>query len=173
MSKIEWEIGAKYLTRDGTVVVLQKICEGDNYPYYFDVNDEWGFSTVKSGAVYGTSTGSDKDIIKKLEEKSMKPHKWAKEIHAWADGSVIQCRENNKNTWADIEGVPCWSLIDGVEYRIKPDPIKVKYRVGLFGGGHDYWTVCSNDNHGSLEVSGTFIRWIPDANGNIDYEVEV
>jgi len=60
----------------------------------------------------------------------MKPHKWAKEIKAWADGAEIQCRAV-KNTlgittdWFDAE-TPQWHDND-TEYRIKPQPKEPQY----------------------------------------------
>ncbi len=45
----------------------------------------------------------------------MKPHKWAKEIKAWADGAEIQHRLGD--CWRDCEK-PVWG--EQTEYRIKP-----------------------------------------------------
>ena len=50
----------------------------------------------------------------------MKPHKWAKEIKAWADGAEIECKyigEVQWKTWA----TPSWDS-NLYEYRIKPQP---------------------------------------------------
>ena len=55
-----------------------------------------------------------------------KPHKWAKEIHAWADGAKIQARNTIKDPihWMDISKLhqPTWSTEDHIEFRIKPEP---------------------------------------------------
>lgn len=50
----------------------------------------------------------------------MKPHKWAKEIKAWADGAEIEMLETDvKNPeWIPFEGI--WYDSIHVEYRIKP-----------------------------------------------------
>jgi len=49
----------------------------------------------------------------------MKPHKWSREIKAWADGAQIQFRY--KDDWCDLEGdAPMWYV--EYEYRIKPEP---------------------------------------------------
>ena len=51
-----------------------------------------------------------------------KPHKWAKEIHAWADGAEIQARfdgPGGRIDWEPFTGV--W--LPGWEYRIKPEPV--------------------------------------------------
>lgn len=48
-----------------------------------------------------------------------KPHKHAKEIHAWADGAEIQrfCGDG----WYDDSDTPEW--YEDAEYRIKPRPV--------------------------------------------------
>lgn len=48
----------------------------------------------------------------------MKPHKWAKEIKAWADGAEIEyCVLKGK--WR-TDYSPTWIIDDEIEYRIKP-----------------------------------------------------
>lgn len=52
----------------------------------------------------------------------MTPHKWAKEIHAFAEGYTIQklarlCCDKSHRHWEDIE-MPMF--LDGEQYRIKP-----------------------------------------------------
>ena len=52
----------------------------------------------------------------------MKPHKWAKEIKAWADGAEIEYRNNDrKMCWTDCKALG-WDCASGYEYRIKPQP---------------------------------------------------
>lgn len=46
----------------------------------------------------------------------MKPHKWAKEIKAWADGAEIEYKDGR--SWWDVNE-PVWNA-EGAEYRIKP-----------------------------------------------------
>jgi len=53
----------------------------------------------------------------------MKPHKWAKEIKAWADGAEIECRQFGKDEWHKTN--PQWN--DFYEYRIKPQPKEPQY----------------------------------------------
>ena len=57
----------------------------------------------------------------------MKPHKWAKEIKAWADGAVIQFNSKEFGGWTDIENdvQPEWN--EHTEYRIKPQPKDPQY----------------------------------------------
>jgi hypothetical protein len=58
----------------------------------------------------------------------MKPHKWAKEIKAWADGSEIEGRNVYEHGYGDwhILHDPTFSS-NGVEYRIKPQPKEPQY----------------------------------------------
>jgi len=56
----------------------------------------------------------------------MKPHKWAKEIKAWADGEIIEA----KNIFAmdnwDADPNPYWDCND-FKFRIKPQHEEPKY----------------------------------------------
>ena len=58
----------------------------------------------------------------------MKPHKWAKEIKAWADGAEIEGRNDYGNTKGDWHTLhdPTF-LSNTVEYRIKPQPKEPQY----------------------------------------------
>ena len=64
----------------------------------------------------------------------MKPHKWAKEIKAWADGAEIEMLETDvKNPeWIPFEGI--WYDSIHVEYRIKPQPKEPQYLYVYEGG---------------------------------------
>ena len=54
----------------------------------------------------------------------MKPHKWTKEIKAWADGAEIEYREYEFESWK-TNSSPNW---DGhEEFRIKPQPKEPQY----------------------------------------------
>lgn len=69
-----------------------------------------------------------------------KPHKWAKEIHAFADGATIQRRRpagsNPITVWQDTN-TPSFS--SGFEFRIKPVELVLFYGVlngrGVVVGG--------------------------------------
>ena len=177
MSKIEWVVGDKYLTRDGREVYLHEIFSDHTYPYNFvdTINHIFIVSTLETGRALRAGESGD-DIIKKIEEPKMKPHKWSKEIHAWADGANIQFREFPEHPWSDVSTPsPSWDLSEGYEYRIKPDPVKVKYRVALVGSILENIEPMITYPHvyEMTELCFSFIRWIPDANGNIDYEVDV
>ena len=53
----------------------------------------------------------------------MKPHKWHKEIKAWADGAEIEYL-TLEGKWADVDK-PHWH--DACEYRIKPKQKEPQY----------------------------------------------
>lgn len=58
----------------------------------------------------------------------MKPHKWAKEIKAWADGADIEFLDSDTGRWIT-------KMYDGwdieAEYRIKPQPNLNKEFISL------------------------------------------
>ncbi len=61
-----------------------------------------------------------------------KPHKWAKEIKAWADGAEIQVRYlTNSGEWSDWHASgqdnATWYNLTTYEYRVKPKPDVVGY----------------------------------------------
>jgi len=56
----------------------------------------------------------------------MKPHKWAKEIKAWADGAEIEMYKGlNDDIWDDAPN-PNWNN-SSLKYRIKPQPKEPQY----------------------------------------------
>jgi hypothetical protein len=55
----------------------------------------------------------------------MKPHKWHKEIKAWADGAEIESKSNHKDGEWFFDRHPSW--IDEINYRIKPQPKEPQY----------------------------------------------
>ena len=65
-----------------------------------------------------------------LWREVMKPHKWAKEIKAWADGAEIEVRVSDSNhayIWVkSTEMYPRWDASD-TEFRIKPQPKEPQY----------------------------------------------
>jgi hypothetical protein len=91
----------------------------------------------------------------------MKPHKWAKEIKAWADGAEIEYRRKNgygslASEWVTItqeesDGIN-WG-IDDWEFRIKPQPKEPKYLyVYHTSKGYQFVT----DENTPIEVSSSF-----------------
>ena len=62
----------------------------------------------------------------------MQPHKWAKEIKAWADGAEIECKQFPSGNWFIIEN-PNWN--SDTEYRIKPQPKEPQYLYVYQMGG--------------------------------------
>lgn len=70
----------------------------------------------------------------------MKPHKWAKEIKAWADGAEIEFRDVSGygyiSNW-ELVSDPNW-LDEFTEFRIKPQPKKPQY-LYVYQGAEDIW----------------------------------
>jgi hypothetical protein len=54
-----------------------------------------------------------------------KPHKWAKEIHAWADGAEIEFKFLDSGSWKNVQS-PLWNN-EGFYFRIKPQPKEPQY----------------------------------------------
>jgi len=59
-------------------------------------------------------------------EQTTKPHKWAKEIKAWADGAQIEVSPISSNLWRDCHS-PIWNDTY-VNFRIKPEKKPDVYR---------------------------------------------
>ncbi len=92
-----------------------------------------------------------------------KPHKWAEVIHAFADGRAVQVRYFGCEGWADtptLEGVNALSF----EWRIKPEPATLRYRVGLFKDGRAYYIGTANTptSQDLFERSTNFVEWLSD-----------
>ena len=59
----------------------------------------------------------------------MKPHKWEKEIKAWASGAEIEqadIRENANPHWYECINPPAWDTTF-YQFRIKPQPKEPQY----------------------------------------------
>lgn len=63
----------------------------------------------------------------------MKPHKWSKEIKAWADGAEIEMLCRQHDGWRQVTD-PTW--FEGNEYRIKPQPKEPQY-LYVYDNGFD------------------------------------
>lgn len=64
-----------------------------------------------------------------------KPHKWHREIKAWADGATIEMRRSGKTEWAFDLWVktesPKWNS-SAVEFRVKPEPTVVEWWLPIW-----------------------------------------
>jgi hypothetical protein len=80
----------------------------------------------------------------------MKPHKWAKEIKAWADGAEIE-GQNSYGEWVPVT-IPMW--YENSKYRIKPQPKEPQYllavlltngniKLGIYG---ELMTLCKGES---------------------------
>ena len=80
-----------------------------------------------------------------MEKQEVSPHKWAKEIIAWANGAKIECRLRDSDVWT-LESNPSW--FEDVEYRVYDPLIEVREafdrgetiqgRLGNFSIWNDY-----------------------------------
>lgn len=64
------------------------------------------------------------------------PHKWHKEIKAWAEGAQIQflSKWNTGNydpLWCDCTSMPKWDN-ETIEFRIKPESKQIKGYVNIY-----------------------------------------
>ncbi len=95
------------------------------------------------------------------------PHKWAKEIKAWADGETIEIRNTTApepdDQWHTISN-PAWFTTIGVEYRIQPKkkkPGEVYYNT-VYGGR--WKSYMDGVNSGAIAVIEAYKR------GELDYD---
>ena len=59
------------------------------------------------------------------------PHKWAKEIKAWADGAEIEVKVSGIDRWSNVTAIhPQWH--EDNEYRVKPQPKEPQYLYVFF-----------------------------------------
>lgn len=103
------------------------------------------------------------------------PHPQAEILHALADGKTIQTKA--EKGWFDIRpSEVLFALHGGPNYgannmRIKPEPVKARYRVAEMRSltGDIYTTTSDNEweAKGREELPG-FIRWLTDW---VEYEV--
>ena len=71
----------------------------------------------------------------------MQKHKWYNEIVAWAMGAEIECRHptsvgafGNGKDWVTTAN-PSW--VEGIEYRVKPQPKEPQYLYCFIQSGDD------------------------------------
>ena len=75
----------------------------------------------------------------------MKPHKWAKEIKAWADGAEIEMYKGlNDDIWDDAPN-PNWNN-SSLKYRIKPQPKEPQYLYAYETGGQYQLSFLKNES---------------------------
>jgi hypothetical protein len=107
---------------------------------------------------------------------SKTPHKHAAVIKAWADGAEIQGLIGDK--WVNVglgTMAPAFNVCDS--YRIKPEPVKVKYRNWLYAASHNgpffvtTWSGSCSDSKIAVEERISFLRWIGEEQ-EIEVEVE-
>ena len=80
-------------------------------------------------------------------------------IIAWANGDQIQYRMPGECEWQKIE-YPTWKA--DCEYRVKPEPQTIKYRVALMRGESNYFVASQSFNDLSLDKWAIFVCWLTD-----------
>jgi hypothetical protein len=77
----------------------------------------------------------------------MKPHKWAKEIKAWADGAEIEVKSNYyKMFWTKCL-LPEWAN-EHYDFRIKPQPKEPQYLYVCFNDSDEFVFSTERDDFG-------------------------
>lgn len=91
--------------------------------------------------------------------------KWIELGSAMLQGKTIQ--RMNRGEWVNVTDLNTISY-DPESYRIKPEPKKGWYRVGLFKGGSGFFTYSVDDQIvcDILEQKESFVRWLT---GRIEY----
>lgn len=94
---------------------------------------------------------------------AMTPHKYAAVIKAWADGAEVQYRTNDHAAWTD------WTLVEDympsfgtfLQWRVKPAPVKLMYRVALMKdiGSYYFVTIDTHERAARLFGDDDFIKW--------------
>jgi hypothetical protein len=92
----------------------------------------------------------------------MTPHRWAKEIKAWADGAEIEGKATGD--WFH-RSEPAWND-PGWQFRIKPERKVLRYRVALIAPTVDEdaatWAVYTSYECVEVERFPRFVRWLGD-----------
>lgn len=98
-----------------------------------------------------------------------KPHKWSKEIHAWADGAVIQIKTAS-GEWHDIDFNPSFLDRDS-KYRVKPEEKQLvirwlwtyKNNAGVYFQPNNYMTEQEAEIDSGIYSNYTIIRKIEES----------
>lgn len=99
------------------------------------------------------------------------PHKWAKEIHAWADGADVEFRANGAG-WRLVQ---CGSWVDwgntSVEFRVAPKRKVLRGRVAVYCkylGAEPGLCVLGPELYIGMEDDPCFVKWF---GGPLEVEV--
>lgn len=91
---------------------------------------------------------------------------WLPLIQALAEGKTIQ-KKLNSSAWISVDGTPLsqYQGTNASDYRIKPEPKKQSYRIGLFKNEQEYFAMLCMDSDSEAKY---FVRWLTD---RIEYEL--
>lgn len=92
-----------------------------------------------------------------------KAHKHKELIIQWANGAKIEVFNTMSGRWIDTNN-PSWA--EENYYRIKEEPLSIKFRVGLFNNGITFQTITadSESEEKMLEKDPDFFQWITEWN---------
>ena len=102
-----------------------RIVRGQEYTVSDVISDKM-FTLKEFGDFTWSPHSFAKVMSKQVEYNKPKqvPHKWEKEIVAWAGGAKIECRWKNADgpwsAWMEVAH-PQWATVDTIEYRIAPE----------------------------------------------------
>lgn len=85
-------------------------------------------------------------------------------IRAWLDGKSIQWQNPGFKWWVDVAPIGPKNIslpFFGVQtnYRIKPEPIILRYKVAIYYSGFHWMSVVKPDRYEEVERLRDFVRW--------------
>lgn len=120
---LDLKVGGTYIDNRGVKVeIIGKV--PDQVPYPFRSTEGGAFAP--DGQCYTEGEDSPYDLAYAWED-GLTPHKWAKEIRAFADGNIIQEWKGGEVSWRG-QTDPEWNNPDYL-FRVKPDalPHTIRY----------------------------------------------
>ena len=131
--ELKLEVGHTYVSRNKNLVKIDRVTENPLYP--FGCSE---YNYTQSGSYYRSGRETPEDLISEyfgepaqatLEAPARAPHKWAAEMHAFADGYEIENFHTNWIAWCS-EPNPNWKD-ESYVFRIKPEPAPLLPNVVL------------------------------------------
>ena len=134
MTELKLEVGKTYRSGNGRSVLIAGRSLSERYPFICTK----GVTFTSEGKYNVSCLANSNDLVYEEKEPAQPaartPHKWAKEMHAFADGYEIESLQSIRGpleTWR-LNCTPLWS--EDVVYRIKPEPAPLKPNSTVFLG---------------------------------------
>ena len=164
--ELKLEVGHTYVSRNKNLVKIDRVTENPLYP--FGCSE---YNYTQSGSYYRSGRETPEDLISEyfgepaqatLEAPARAPHKWAAEMHAFADGHEIEAKAHGRATW-DKAQFPAWYI--KYEYRIKPEPTPILPNevvfIAILGDGTLYPKTYKRHEDMNLQLPALRIEWNP------------